>query len=99
MYSQCFRGSVSEQLQHTQTVTKGNFILEAFAIVVFGPGCDPTMSKERHSHRRFVLHCVHLLFLGCEVFRFSGERNSGGHHKSKHFRIRVGEFGVSSQEW
>ena len=32
------------------------------------------------------------------MFRITGERHSESHEKSKHFRIRVGEFGVTVQE-
>ena len=33
------------------------------------------------------------------MFRIAGKANSESHEKSKHFRIRVGEFRVSAQEW
>ena len=33
------------------------------------------------------------------MFRIAGKANSESHEKSKHFRIRVGQFRVSAQEW
>jgi len=79
-------------------VAHGNFILEAFVIVVFAPGAAQAISKRCHWLCLFVWECVPLHLGGCEMFRIAGERHSESHEKSKHFRIRVGEIWVTVHE-
>ena len=84
---------------NTHKVAHGNFILEAFVIVVFAPGAAQAISKRCHSQRFCCFGVCPSLFRGCGMFRIMGGRHSEPNEKSKHFRIRVGEFGVTVQEW
>ena len=84
---------------NTHKVAHGNFILEAFVIVVFAPGAAQAISRRSHSQRFCCFGVCPSLFRGCGMFRIMGGRHSEPNEKSKHFRIRVGEFGVTVQEW